>query len=72
MRTRVTKTLSAFTIIILMVLSCVQPASAYSPITAIDGYDAKQLKEVGITVKSWKHEEIGEDPPQRWVEVSYD
>lgn len=60
------------TAILLMILACLQPASAFSPIWTIDGWDMARLKDVGISVESWKHDEIGEDPPVEWVHITYD
>ena len=45
---------------------------AYSPIWSIDGWDTARLKQVGIAVKSWEHHQIGEEPPLKWVEFTYD
>ena len=47
-------------------------ARAYSPIWSIDGWDTARLKQVGIAVKSWEHPQIGEEPPLKWVEFTYD
>lgn len=62
----------AITTTLLMMLSCIQPASAYSPIWNVNGWDATRLKEAGITVTTWKHDQIGEEPALNWVEISYD
>jgi hypothetical protein len=51
---------------------CLPLACAYSPIWTVDGWDVDRLAEAGITVESWKHPQVGEDPPLNWVRVAYD
>ena len=58
--------------IIIMIFTFHQSASAYSAIWTIDGWDTARLKEAGITVTTWKHDQIGEMPPLNWVEITYD
>lgn len=62
----------AITATLMMMWFCIQPASAYSPIWNVDGWDATRLKEAGITVTVWKHDLIGEEPALNWVKISYD
>ncbi len=63
---------SALIATFILMLTLLQSAWAYSPIWSIEGWDANQLKKAGITVASWKHDQIGEDPPLNWVQVTYD
>ena len=62
----------ALTTGLFMIFAFHQSASAYSPIFTIDGWNAAQLKEAGITVTAWKHDQIGEDPHLNWVKITYD
>lgn len=55
-----------------VVFTCLQSALAYSPIWSIDGWNAERLTNTGITVASWEHDQIGEDPPLNWVKITYD
>jgi hypothetical protein len=57
---------------VLLAFGCVQTALGYSPIWTVDGWDVRRLNDAGITIKPWKHEQIGEDPAFDWVQVSYD
>jgi len=57
---------------LLIMFTCLQSALGYSPIMNIDGWDAVRLKEVGITVTTWKHDQITEEPAVNWVEITYD
>lgn len=57
---------------VLMVFSCFQSLWAYSSIWKLDGWDTARLKGSGITVASWKHETISEEPAMRWVEITFD
>jgi hypothetical protein len=63
---------SGMSAILLLTLCCIPSVSAYSPIWTIDGWDTTQLQEAGITVKTWTHDQIGEVPAIKWVEVAYD
>ena len=65
------KTLRA-TVIAVLLLGTIRSVWAYSPIWNVDGWDTNRLAEAGITVASWKHAQIGEDPPLNWVKVTYD
>ena len=60
------------TTILLIMFTCLQSAWGYSPIWNIDGWDVARLKEAGITVTTWKHDQIGEEPALNWVEITYD
>jgi hypothetical protein len=62
----------ALTTSLIMIFTFHQSASAYSPIFTIDGWNVAQLKEAGITVASWKHDQTSEEPPLDWVQISYD
>jgi hypothetical protein len=46
--------------------------NAYSSIWNVDGWSPDQLRQHGITVKSWTHPLQGEDPPLPWVEIAFD
>lgn len=46
--------------------------NAYSSIWNVDGWSRDELRQHGITVKSWTHPLQGEDPPLPWVEVAFD
>ena len=48
------------------------PAAAYSTIYNADGWDREELAKAGIVVRPWLHEVHREDPPQPWVEVTFD
>ena len=63
-----------FTVVVVAVIvgGWVLPASAYSPIWNVDGWDKGKLEGAGITVASWKHDRMGEDPPLNWIKVTYD
>jgi hypothetical protein len=62
----------AITTFLLLMFSCLQSAWGYSAIWNINGWDSARLKEVGITVTTWKHDQIGEEPALNWVEITYD
>ena len=55
-----------------MLFTLLQSAWGYSAIWNIDGWDAARLKKAGISVTSWKHDQIGEDPALNWVQITYD
>ena len=57
---------------ILVTMFIIQPALAYSAIWNVNGWDATRLKDSGITVATWQHDQIGEEPALDWVEITYD
>ncbi len=63
---------SGMTATLLFTLCCIPSASAYSPIWTIDGWDTTRLQEAGITVRTWTHDQVGDVPAVKWVEVAYD
>jgi hypothetical protein len=63
---------TALTTTLLIMFTCLQSAWAYSPIWNVDGWDTARLAEAGISVASWRHDQIGEDPPLNWVKITYD
>ncbi len=63
---------SGITATLLLTLCCIPTVSAYSPIWTIDGWDTTRLQEAGITVRTWTHDQIGDVPAIKWVEVAYD
>lgn len=57
---------------LLLLFSGLQSALAYSAIWNINGWDSARLKEAGITISTWKHDQIGEDPALNWLEITFD
>ena len=55
-----------------MVFSAILPASAFSGIFNVNGWNVDQLKEAGITIKPWANDEGRDIPAMRWVEIAYD
>lgn len=62
----------AITTFLLLMFSCLQSAWGYSAIWNINAWDRDRLKEAGITITSWKHDQIGEVPALDWLEITFD
>ncbi|MFM7181081.1 MAG: hypothetical protein ACKO2G_06415 [Verrucomicrobiales bacterium] len=62
----------AIAIFLLLMFCSLQSAFGYSAIWNIDGWDRARLKEAGITITTWKHDQIGEDPALNWLEITFD
>ena len=46
--------------------------TAFSPIWNVNGWSKDQLSEAGVAVRPWQHALANEDPPLRWVQVTFD